>query len=172
MSLKTGAPRRGAPSFLVIPGIALCLAVLISTVYPAVPVLVIQVAGKPVYSSEVAVGDTLTNYYVHSVEKTPVYEYLRIEEAGFRVIGTDMQSYGAGLPTEMPDGFSIKNGWIHVPLNIPIKQLRLMSSGVTTQAVILNHVNFDLNNYPQGTPVDILLTRRPLIWLRLRRVLL
>lgn len=171
MMPKTGAPRRGAPSFLGILGFVLFLAVLISTVYPAVPVLVIQVSGLPVYSYEVALGDTLTNYYVHSVEKTPVYEYLRIEEAGFRVVGTDMKSYGAGLPTEMPEGFSIRNGWIHVPLNVPIKQLNLMSTGVTAQAIIFNQMNFDLNQYPQGTPVDVLLTRRPLIWLRLRRVL-
>lgn len=171
MYRKLGAPQRGAPSLTALLGSVFAVALLLSSFFPTARVLVIQAAGHATHTFEVALGDTVTSYFVHSVERTPIYEYLSVEEAGLRLIGSRMKSYNAGLPTENRPGFRVEDGWFFVPHDTAVPALNLIVSPETAQAILLGDERIELAHYPSGTKVDIYLTTRPVLWLRLRRVL-
>lgn len=171
MHSKFGAPRRGAPSLTSLLGSVFAVALLVSSFFPTARVLVVQVVGHTTHTWEVTLGDTVTNFYMHSVERTPIYEYLSVDSAGLRLVGTRMKSYNAGMPTDNPPGFRVEDGWFHMPLDASLSSLRLIVSPEASQAILFGDARVELAQYPPGTRVDIYLTTRPLVWLRLRRVL-
>ena len=171
MYQRMGAPQRGAPSFTSLLGSLFALGLLLSSFFPTSRVLVIQAVGHATHTFEVAVGDKVTSYFVHSVERTPIYEYLSVAEQGFRLVGTRMKSYNAGMPTESGPGFRVEDGWFFVPRDTYLPALRLIVSRETLQAILLGDERVELARYPSGTKVDVYLTKRPVVWLRLRRVL-
>jgi hypothetical protein len=166
-----GAPQRGAPSFIALLGSLFALAILVSSFFPTSRVLVIQAAGHSTHTFEVAVGDTVTSYFMHSVERTPIFEYLSVEEEGLRLVGTRMKSYNAGMPTDNAPGFRVEDGWFFVPHDVALPALSLVVSPEASQAILLGDDRIELGQYPSGTTVDIYLATRPVVWLRLRRVL-
>jgi hypothetical protein len=59
--------------------------------------------GQTFFSREVSPGDRFTLKYVHSVQKTPVYEIYSIDERGAVVLQeTRVKSLGYGLPAPTP----------------------------------------------------------------------
>ena len=59
--------------------------------------------GETFFSREVSPGDRFTLKYVHSVQKTPVYEVFSIDERGAVVLQeTRVKSLGYGLPAPTP----------------------------------------------------------------------
>lgn len=171
MYRRLGAPRRGAPSLTTLLGSVFAFALLLSSFFPTSRVLVIQAAGHATHTFEVALGDMVTSYFVHSVERTPIYEYLSVDEGGLRLTGTRMKSYNAGMPTENKPGFRVEDGWFFVPHDTTLPSLSLIVSPETAQAILLGDERIELAHYPSGTKVDVYLTTRPVVWLRLRRVL-
>ncbi len=142
-----------------------------SSFFPTSRVLVIQAIGHATHTFEVAVGDTVTSYFVHSVERTPIFEHLTVEESGLRLTGSRMKSYNAGISTENTFGFRMEDGWFFVPHDTALPSLSLIVSPETSQAIVLKNARVDLAQYPSGTRVDVYLATRPVVWLRLRRVL-
>lgn len=171
MYRRHGAPQRGAPSLTTLLGSVFALALLLSSFFPTSRVLVIQAIGHSTHTFEVAVGDMVTSYFVHSVERTPTFEYLSIDASGLRLVGTRMKSYNAGMPTENRPGFRVEDGWFFVPLDTELNSLNLIVSPEAAQAIMLGDERVELAQYPSGTKVDIYLATRPVVWLRLRRVL-
>jgi len=51
-----------------------------------------------IWESEVEEGDQFTIKYLHSVARTPVLEIFDIKNGDIRLISTEYESYGAGLP--------------------------------------------------------------------------
>lgn len=51
-----------------------------------------------IWESEVEEGDEFTIKYLHSVARTPVLEIFDIKDGEIRLISTEYESYGAGLP--------------------------------------------------------------------------
>ncbi|HAI20455.1 MAG TPA: hypothetical protein DCM14_00890 [Clostridiales bacterium UBA8153] len=86
MFCKYGAPRRGAPSFTAVLGGVFAFALLLSSFFPMARVLVVEVIGHTTHTFEVAVGDTFTSYYFHSLERVPVYEVFSVDSADLRLI--------------------------------------------------------------------------------------
>lgn len=84
---------------------------------------------------------TLT--YIHSVEKTPVVEYYKIKANGdLKLIKTQFESYGAGLPLET-NNFVIKDGkFILSDMNIVISELKIRVARAAGQTIQISNNNY------------------------------
>jgi hypothetical protein len=69
-----------------------------------------------VHTTPMAAGSCFTLRYIHSVEKTPVFETYRINADGdIYLQETTVKSSGYGLPTAETTGrFSFQNGWLRI----------------------------------------------------------
>jgi hypothetical protein len=72
--------------------------------------------GRIVHTTPMAAGSCFTLRYIHSVEKTPVFETYRINAAGdIYLQETTVKSSGYGLPTAETTGhYSFQNGWLRI----------------------------------------------------------
>ena len=70
------------------------------------PCLVLRADGDRLYIGEVAVGFPISLRFIHSVQKTPVEEFLAVEDGcrGFVLNATKYQSFGVGLPFDIKEG--------------------------------------------------------------------
>jgi hypothetical protein len=171
MGYEGRAPRCGALSLL--PWVGIILAVGLATVsfYPTTSVILIKSGEQLLLSAPMGPGDRLMYSYIHSVEKTMVREYFQVSEGALNLTHTEMQSYGAGLPSEHTDGFSFSQGWFSIPLNRSFEKIVLRASPATDQCLTTPTSSMSLNALPAGSTVEIEVTRRPVIWLRLKGVL-
>lgn len=84
---------------------ALVLAALVD--FLARPLLVVESEqGALLYAEKAYIGMPVTIRFIHSVQKTPVEERLRVDDdlAGFVLDETRYQSFGVGLPFLASDG--------------------------------------------------------------------
>jgi hypothetical protein len=86
--------------------LALAVAGLLAWGLGPVPVLEIREAGSGHLLRQIPVdlGDRITYSYVHSVQKTRVDEVLEVAPDHLVVRATTFDVYGAGLPSDLPDG--------------------------------------------------------------------
>ncbi len=105
----------------------------------SVPVLQILKGRQVVYSRIVPKGKfTLT--FVHSVEKTPVYEFYRIDPDGQLVLyEARYSSYGAGLPCEPEEGFRIEDDQFVVKVTRRFKEISLRVSYIDGHGIIFEN---------------------------------
>ena len=70
------------------------------------PCLVVWAGGERLYIGEVAAGFPLSLRFIHSVQKTPVEEFLAVDDGGhgFVLKATKHQSFGVGLPFDSTEG--------------------------------------------------------------------
>jgi len=97
---------------------------------------------KPVlgYSTEVELR------YIHSVAKTPVFEYFSIEKDDFLLNKTVFESLGAGLPL---DGgvFKQENGkFVREGQNMQLEKLLIRVSRTKGQEIVIADEIFDLQD--------------------------
>ncbi|MDP3486341.1 MAG: DUF1850 domain-containing protein, partial [Bacillota bacterium] len=145
--------------------------VLVTTFYPMQQVLVLRVENKVVTAIPIEAGDSIIYSFRHSVEKTVIEEYLEVAPPGFRLTHTRMQSFGAGLPSDITDGFTLNNGWYVLPLNRYFVTIPFRVTGFTEQLLRIKEHVVSFALYADGSVIDLEITRRPIIWLRLRGVL-
>lgn len=76
------------------------------------PYLFIRGEGKTIAALPAAAGDELVIRFIHSVQKTPVEEYLAVEDGGLVLKKTRYRSLGVGLPFLATEGsFKGEDGW-------------------------------------------------------------
>ncbi|HAI21087.1 MAG TPA: hypothetical protein DCM14_04220, partial [Clostridiales bacterium UBA8153] len=102
----------------------------------------------------------LIYHYVHSLERVSVFEYLRIEEDGFRLAAVRKLPVGSPPPPvtgmgddRLPPGSAIL-----------LRELRLLLTPAAAQSLSLGGFNLDLSGYDTGTPVVVRVVRIPRIW--------
>lgn len=104
-----------------------------------VPVLLIEKNGKIVYSREI-LDRKFTLTFVHSVEKTPVYELYEIQEDGsLHLYETRYSSLGAGLPSDGEGGFEMENGLFRVKVSRVFKEISLRVSFLDGHGLIFEN---------------------------------
>jgi len=76
------------------------------------PCLIVRAGGERLYMGEAAAGFPLSLRFIHSVQKTPVEEYLAVDEVrqGFTLLATKYQSFGVGLPFDAKEGEFTQEG--------------------------------------------------------------
>lgn len=140
-------------------------------VYPRQTVLIVSVDDRYLATLLISKTDPLIYSYTHSVERTEVREFFVIKEQRLVLTHTEMQSFGAGLPTEQGEGLTFRDGWFVLELHRDIPRLSLRVDPSLNQRLISAGITIDLSSFDTGKPIDIRVARRPLIWLRLKEVL-
>ena len=124
------------------------------------PCLVVRAGGERLYIGEVAAGFPLSLRFIHSVQKTPVEEFLAVENGcrSFVLKATKYQSFGVGLPFDRTEGEFHQEGdyyWLRgQEREFPYLELRV---GVGTElSMNLGGRSFPLyEQYAPGTLVTV-----------------
>lgn len=136
-------------------GILLGLAEILSQ-----PFLFVKAGGNRVAMIQAGPGTPFAIRFIHSVQKTPVEEYLAVDNDGhgFVLHSTKYQSFGVGLPFLAGEGDFRQEGDCYIMDNMERHFPRLtLRTGVGTKLTIfLRGQEYRIyETYPPGTPVDI-----------------
>ncbi|WP_026765224.1 DUF1850 domain-containing protein [Selenomonas ruminantium] len=124
------------------------------------PCLVLRAGGDRLYIGEVAVGFPLSLRFIHSVQKTPVEEFLAVKEGcrSFVLNATKYQSFGVGLPFDKREGEFHQEGdfyWLRGQ-NRKFDRLDLRTGVGTELTINIGGRSFPLyEQYKPGTLVTV-----------------
>ena len=140
--------------------IALCAAVLLVAFdILSAPALFLQADGKKiVLARQIRDEVPVTIRFIHSVQKTPVEEFLTAHADGhFHLAGTRYQSHGVGLPFLSEEGtFRQEGDYFVLDMERDYKELSLRT-GVGTELTITvgDQIIPAYEMYPVGTRIDL-----------------
>ena len=140
--------------------IALCAAVLLVALdILSAPALFLQADGKKIVLARKIHDEVpVTIHFIHSVQKTPVEEFLTAHADGhFHLAGTRYQSHGVGLPFLPEEGaFRQEGDYFVLDMERDYKELSLRT-GVGTELTITagEQVIPVYELYPVGTRIDL-----------------
>ena len=109
----------------IMPGTLIALAVLGMLFFfmiPAQIVLVVKTvkSEQPVLCARMTDGEEWAVSYIHSVNKRPVYDYLRIEGTQLRIVRSRYDAFGAGMPEVSSPENPLRvgpDGWLEYTVN-------------------------------------------------------
>ncbi|WP_052465407.1 DUF1850 domain-containing protein [Thermotoga profunda] len=108
--------------------LVLFAAFLVTFRFEKIPVLILSKEGKVVYTKKLEDGKFILTF-VHSVEKTPVYEFYEIlGDDTLYLYKTRYSSMGAGLPFQAEGRFETKNGFFEAEISRRFKEISLRVS--------------------------------------------
>ena len=140
--------------------IALCAAVLLVALdILSAPALFLQADGKKiVLARQIRDEVPFTIHFIHSVQKTPVEEFLTAHADGhFHLSGTRYQSHGVGLPFLPEEGaFRQEGDYFVLDMERDYAELSLRT-GVGTELTITvgDQIIPTYEMYPVGTRIDL-----------------
>ena len=140
--------------------IALCAAVLLVAFdILSAPALFLQADGKKiVLARQIRDEVPFTIHFIHSVQKTPVEEFLTAHADGhFHLSGTRYQSHGVGLPFLPEEGaFRQEGEYFILDMDRDYSEMSLRT-GVGTELTITvgDQIIPAYEMYPVGTRIDL-----------------
>lgn len=103
-------------------------------------------------------GTPFTVRFIHSVQKTPVEEFLTVYPDGhFHLTGTRYQSHGVGLPFLPEEGtFHEEDGHFILDMDRDYDTLSLRTGVGTELTITAGGTDYPLyERYPDGTRIDL-----------------
>ena len=140
--------------------IALCAAVLLVALdILSAPALFLQTDGKKiVLARQIRDEVPFTIHFIHSVQKTPVEEFLTAHADGhFHLAGTRYQSHGVGLPFLPEEGaFRQEGDYFVLDMERDYKELSLRTGVGTELTITAGERTIPVYEmYPVGTRIDL-----------------
>ena len=140
--------------------IALCAAVLLVAFdILSAPALFLQADGKKiVLARQIRDEVPFTIHFIHSVQKTPVEEFLTAHADGhFHLAGTRYQSHGVGLPFLPEEGsFRQEGDYFVLDMERDYKELSLRTGVGTELTITAGERTIPVYEmYPVGTRIDL-----------------
>ena len=140
--------------------IALCAAVLLVALdILSAPALFLQADGqKIVLARQIRDEVPVTIHFIHSVQKTPVEEFLTAHADGhFHLSGTRYQSHGVGLPFLPEEGaFRQEGDYFVLDMERDYKELSLRTGVGTELTITAGERTIPVYEmYPVGTRIDL-----------------
>ena len=140
--------------------IALCAAVLLVALdILSAPALFLQADGqKIVLARQIRDEVPFTIHFIHSVQKTPVEEFLTAHADGhFHLAGTRYQSHGVGLPFLPEEGaFRQEGDYFVLDMERDYKELSLRTGVGTELTITAGERTIPVYEmYPVGTRIDL-----------------
>ena len=140
--------------------IALCAAVfLVALDILSAPALFLQADGKKiVLARQIRDEVPFTIHFIHSVQKTPVEEFLTAHADGhFHLAGTRYQSHGVGLPFLSEEGsFRQEGDYFVLDMERDYKELSLRTGVGTELTITAGERTIPVYEmYPVGTRIDL-----------------
>lgn len=125
-----------------------------------VPWVVVRSGSGWIYDRPSEPKLAVTIHFIHSVQKTPIWEYLVVDDRqqGFTLTSTKYQSFGVGLPFLEGDGVFRKEGnfFIMDHMDRHFKTLPLRTGVGTKLSVTIGERELDVYEWlPVGSEVDI-----------------
>jgi len=108
--------------------------------YPLYIVLAITATkqGRVVLCAEMAEGEEFVLSFIHSVNKRPVYDTLRIEGDHLLIVKSRYDSFGAGMPETSTENMKLqfdKDGWLVWTVNRPVPEILLFVGRVANHSL-------------------------------------
>ena len=129
--------------------------------------------GNVVYLGNVEDFENFYISFIHSVNKTPVNEYYRIENEKFVVYKTTFYSYGAGMPdgSENPNAeIKFVDGTIEIDnINRELNKFTVLVGTVAGHTLHVKNLSFELDKYVESRNQALFQIKRVSIYDILRR---
>jgi len=121
--------------------------------------LIRQPEGSRVFCRRVQAGEEVVLAYVHSVNRRPVHDTLRIEEGGLVIVGSRFDAFGAG----MPDGSTgegtlrvLAGGVLEWTVNRPVGEVTLRVGRVADHRLLFREGGVSLASLaPPGSALTM-----------------
>jgi hypothetical protein len=123
--------------------------------WPIIPVLEIVDAGsgRIVFCARVRQGEEFGLSFVHSVNRRPVYDTLRVENDHLVIVKSRFDSFGAGMPESSTAEGTLAvapDGWLEWTVNRPVPELTLRVGRVADHTLRLQDRQIHLADLAQG----------------------
>jgi hypothetical protein len=145
------------------------LAVIIVWYSRQLVVVLLPEGNLPIQAFKTYPGDEWYLTYTHSVQRTPVWEYFRVNGINdLTMTHTVYSSLGVGLPYAPYEGQlqMTKDGRFDLKMNRPYKSVKLRTAVQAMHKLVHGDRTYDLCAlYGQGTLVEVKVERRFELWL-------
>jgi hypothetical protein len=144
-------------------GIALLalLILLIGFFYPFHTILKITAlnGGQVIICAEMNRGEEFVISFIHSVNKRPVYDTLRVAGDHLIIVKSRFDSFGAGMPEMSTGNMKLqfdKDGWLEWTVNQPVPEIKLFVGRVANHSLHLKGRDIVLTDLVEpGTSLSI-----------------
>jgi len=127
--------------------------------YPLYPVLRVTSVKKAklLYCARMEEGEEFVLSFIHSVNKRPVFDTLRVEGNQLLIVKSRFDSFGAG----MPEGSQVReDGWLEWIVNRPVPEVTLFVGWVANHCLHLRGQEFPLTDWvAPGTLISLRIQR-------------
>jgi hypothetical protein len=154
------------------PGVIAAAAILgffLVSLYPGWTVLALRAAKtcELKFCTRMAEGEEFVIAYVHSVNRRPVYDTLRIEQEGLCIIKSRFDAFGAGTPETSTEGHPLRfgpDGWLEYSVNRKVPEVTVFVGRVAGHALQRKNMNIMLADLAEpGTAIRFSVERRSLL---------
>jgi hypothetical protein len=129
--------------------------------WPFIPALEIVDArdGRVAFCARAQSGEEFVLSFVHSVNKRPVYDTLRVETDHLVIVKSRFDSFGAGMPDGSTDEGTLivaPDGWLEWTVNRPVPEVTVRVGRVAEHTLHLKGREIPLAGLAQpGTPLTM-----------------
>ena len=102
-------------------------------------------------------GEEFTLSFIHSVNKRPVFDTLRVQSNHLLIVKSRFDSFGAGMPEGSQVG---QDGWLEWIVNRPVPEVTFFVGWVANHSLHLRSQEFPLTDWVDpGTLVSLRIQR-------------
>lgn len=112
----------------------------------------------------VADGEEFVIRFVHSVNKRPVFDFLRVEDSHFIVVKSRYDAFGAGMPEAASEGMTFiseKDGMMELAdINRRLEDFTVFVGTVAEHSLIVQNREIFLKEFVQpGNPMKFMISK-------------
>jgi hypothetical protein len=132
---------------------------------PRDPILTVTAVrdGRRLLCSRMTEGEEFILSFVHSVNRRPVYDTIRVEGEHLVVVKSRFDSFGAGMPEASADGMRLQrgqDGWLEWIVNRPMPEVTFFVGWVANHSLRLKGRDIALKELAEpGTLVALRIHR-------------
>ncbi|HYL82174.1 MAG TPA: DUF1850 domain-containing protein, partial [Candidatus Acidoferrum sp.] len=121
---------------------AIGVAIVAFLLYPQYPVLDVTTVrdSRLLLCARMAEGEEFILSFIHSVNKRPVYDTIRMEGDHLRIVKSRYDSFGAGMPEATANGMQLqiaKDGWLEWIVDRPVPEVTFFVGWVADHSLRL-----------------------------------
>ena len=142
-------------------GVAATVAAAVLLLWPMGPLLELADgrSGNVVFCSRAKIGQEFVLSFVHSVNRRPVYDTLRVEAGHLVIVKSRYDSFGAGMPEASTSEGTLttgKDGWLEWTVNRPVPEITVRVGWVADHTLNLDGRWIRLTDLAEpGSPLTI-----------------
>jgi len=141
--------------------LAVIVIALFSLFYPRYLVLRITAvkSGQVILCAQMTEGEEFVLSFIHSVNKRPVYETLRMGDNHLLIVKSRYDSFGAGMPEASTEDGKLnlgRDGWLEWTMDRAVPEIHLFVGRVARHSLKLKNRDFDLADLTEpGTSLSL-----------------